>query len=125
LLAGAAALLLTGGILLDVNRINGVREVLDRVARSAAIEAVAASRPVERQHLCEKRFKRSVWTNTEVSIEDLDVSVHDQTAMRTSTVVYGASVNLVVGRFFGMPEFTFSGRAQANAPADSNMASLP
>jgi hypothetical protein len=125
LLAGTAALLLSGGILLDVNRIHGVRDVLDRVARSAAIEAVAASRPVERQHICEKRFKRSVWNNTEVNIDDLDVTVHDQTAMRTSTVIYGASINLVVGRFFGLSEFTFSGQAQANAPTDSNMISLP
>jgi hypothetical protein len=125
LLVGTFGLLLTGGVLLDVNRINGVRDVLDRVARTAAIEAVAASRPLERQHVCEKRFKRSVWTTTEVNIEDLEVSVHDQTAMRTSTVIYDASVNLVVGRFFGMPEVTISGQAQANAPIDGNMLSLP
>jgi hypothetical protein len=121
----AATLLLAGGVLLDMNRILGVRDTLDRVARLAASEAMASNRPSDRQHICEKRLNKGIWTNTEVSLEDFAVTVDDTSKIRTATVSYDVSVNLVVGRFFGFDEVTISGEVEAEAPPAAIVASLP
>ena len=121
-----AALLLTGGILLDMNRINAVRDALDSVARAAASEAVAAARPAERQHICQRRFEKSIWNGAEVSLDDVDVSVSDTSTGRTAIVVYDVTLNLVVGRFFGFNEVVISGEAEADAPSSTVVtSSLP
>jgi hypothetical protein len=112
-----AALLLTGGILLDMDRINAVRDALDSVARAAASEAVAAARPAERKQMCQRRFEKGIWTDAEVSLDDVDVSVTENSKGRTAVVVYDVTVNLVVGRFFGFNEVVISGEAEADAPA--------
>jgi uncharacterized membrane protein len=116
LLAATAALLLTGGILLDMNRINSVRDSLDRVAHIAAFEAAAATRPAERQQICQKRFAKTVWTDSEVSVDDIDVSVIASGRGNVATVSYDATVHLVVGRFFGFNEVVISGEAEVTAP---------
>ncbi len=69
------ALLITGGVLLDLDRVAAAREALDKVAHVAAFEAAATAKPTERKAICQKRFAKTVWTDTEVSIDDLDVSV--------------------------------------------------
>jgi uncharacterized membrane protein len=116
LVACAAALLLSGGILLDLDRINAVRDALDRVAHVAAIEAAASPRAADRTYICQKRFARTVWTDTEVSVDDITVSVDGDRANRTATVSYDATVKLAVGRFFGFDEVTISGEAEVSAP---------
>jgi hypothetical protein len=120
-----AGLLLFGGVLLDANRIIGVRETLDKVARSAASEAIAATRPVERQRICERRLNKQIWTDTEVSLEDVDITIADDTKIKTATVSYDVSVNLVVGRFFGFNEVVISGEVEAEGPSNMTMPSLP
>ncbi len=120
------ALLLTGGILLDMDRINAVRVTLDTVASLAAAEAAAATRPAERQRICQRHFEKSIWTDAEVSLDDVDVSVTEDSKGRTAIVVYDVTVNLVVGRFFGFNEVTISGEAESEAsPKASVSASLP
>jgi hypothetical protein len=114
--AAAAALLITGGVLLDADRVNAVRLVLDRVAHVAAIEAAAAPRAADRIGLCRKRFSKTVWTETEVSIDDIHVSVDRDADGRTATVSYDATVKLAVGRFFGFDEVSISGEAEVPAP---------
>jgi hypothetical protein len=125
LMAAAAALLLAGGILLDMNRINSVRDSLDRVAYIAAFEAAAATRPAERQHICQKRFAKTVWTDSEVSVDDIDVSVTQSGRGNTATVSYDATVQLVVGRFFGFNEVIISGEAEVTAPGRQVAAATP
>jgi hypothetical protein len=125
LYAMLVALLLTGGIMLDMNRINGVRDTLDRVARLAASEAMASNRPTERQHICEKRLNKGIWTNTEVNLEDVDITVEDNARIKTATVSYDVTVNLVVGRFFGLDEVVISGEVETEAPSSNSVASLP
>jgi uncharacterized membrane protein len=111
-----ATLLLAGGVLLDVNRINSVRESLDRVAHLAAFEAAAAPRSAERSVICERRFAKTVWTDSEVSVDDIDVEVMHGSRGNTATVTYDATVQLVVGRFFGFHEVVISGEAEVTAP---------
>jgi hypothetical protein len=125
LYAMLGALLLTGGVMLDMNRINGVRDTLDRVARLAASEAMASNRPADRQHICEKRLNKGIWTNTEVNLEDVDITVEDNARIKTATVSYDVTVNLVVGRFFGFDEVVISGEVETEAPSDTAVASLP
>jgi hypothetical protein len=110
------ALLLAGGVLLDLDRISAVRDVLDRVASVAAIEAAASTRPGDRTHICQKRFNRAVWTDTEVTVDDVSVSVDRDKDGRTATVSYDATVKLAVGRFFGFDEVSISGEAEVPAP---------
>jgi hypothetical protein len=119
------ALLLTGGIMLDMNRILGVRDTLDRVARLAASEAMASNRPSDRQHICEKRLNKGIWTNTEVSLEDVDITIDDNNKIKTATVSYDVTVNLVVGRFFGFDQVVVSGEVEAEAPSNLAMTTLP
>jgi uncharacterized membrane protein len=125
LMTAVAALLLVGGILLDMNRINSVRDSLDRVAHVAAFEAAAATRPAERQHICQKRFAKTVWTDSEVSVDDIDVSVTQSGRGNTATVTYDATVQLVVGRFFGFNEVNISGEAEVTAPGRQVAAATP
>jgi hypothetical protein len=117
--------LLSGGILLDMNRILGVRDTLDRVARLAASEAMASNRSLDRQHICEKRLSKGIWTNTEVNLEDFDISVDDNNKIKTATLSYDVTVNLVVGRFFGIDEVVISGEVEAESPSNTAMATLP
>jgi uncharacterized membrane protein len=116
LAAMAGALLLTGGVLLDLDRISAVREALDRVAHVAAIEAAAAPRTADRTYICQKRFARTVWTETEVSVDDVSVSIDTDKDGRTATVSYDATVKLAFGRFFGFDEVAISGEAEVAAP---------
>jgi uncharacterized membrane protein len=116
LVAIAAGLLLAGGVLLDIDRINAVRDALDRAAHMAAIEAAASPRPADREHICQRRFRRTVWTDTEVTLDDVSVSVDKDPDGRTATVSYDATVKLAVGRFFGFDEFAISGEAEVAAP---------
>jgi uncharacterized membrane protein len=116
LIAITGALLLTGGVLLDLDRINAVRDTLDRVAHMAAIEAAASPRPADRTQICRKRFSRAVWTDTEVTMDDVSVSVDRDKDGRTATVSYDATVKLAVGRFFGFDEVSISGEAEVAAP---------
>jgi hypothetical protein len=125
LVAAAAALLLAGGILLDMDRINSVRDSLDRIAHVAAFEAAAATRPSERQHICQKRFDKTVWTDSEVSVDEIDVSVRETLRGKTAVVSYDATVQLVVGRFFGFNEVVISGEAEADAPGKQVVAATP
>jgi uncharacterized membrane protein len=125
LLAATVALLLAGGILLDMNRINSVRDSLDRVAYVAAFEAAAATRPAERQNICQKRFAKTVWTDSEVSMDDIDVSVTQSGRGNTALVTYDATVQLVVGRFFGFNEVVISGEAEVTAPGKQVAAATP
>jgi uncharacterized Zn finger protein len=116
LIAMTGAFLLSGGVLLDLDRVNAVRIVLDRVAHVAAIEAAAAPRSADRAHICQRRFARTVWTDTEVSVDEVSVSVDTDKDGRTATVSYDATVKLAVGRFFGFDEVTISGEAEVAAP---------
>lgn len=125
LVAAAAALLIAGGVLLDLDRIASVREALDKVAHVAAFEAVAATRPTERGAICRKRFAKTVWTDSEVSIDELDVSVVPTRRGDMAVVTYDATVQLVVGRFFGMSEVEISGEAEVTAPAKQVAAATP
>jgi hypothetical protein len=125
LLMAAGVLLLAGGILLDMDRINAVRDTLDRVAHVAAIEAAASPRSADRQVICRKRFDRTVWTETEVAVDDVVVSVEEAAGVRTSTVEYDATVKLSVGRFFGFNEVTISGEAEVPAPSKQVVAATP
>jgi uncharacterized membrane protein len=125
LLAMTGVLLLGGGILLDVDRINGVRDALDRVAHVAAIEAAASPRVAERTLICQKRFRRAVWTDTEVTVDDVSVSVDRDEDGRTATVSYDATVKLAVGRFFGFDEVSISGEAEVAAPEKHAAVTMP
>ena len=126
LLATTAAMLLAGGILLDVDRVNGVRDTLNRVASIAAIEAAAATtRPADRTHICQRRFDRTVWTDTEVTVDSVEVSVDRDATGRTATVSYDATVRLAVGRFFGFDEVTISGEAEVPAPERQTSLTTP
>jgi uncharacterized membrane protein len=125
LLSLTAALTLAGGILLDLDRINAVRDTLDRVAQVAAIEAAASPRSAERAHICRRRFDRHVWTETEVSVDSIDVTVADSRQGRRATVEYDATVNLVVGRYFGFPQVEISGEADVAAPSRNAVAATP
>lgn len=125
LLASAAAFLLTGGILLDFDRIASAREALDKVAHVAAFEAAASAKPSERRAICQKRFAKTVWTDSEVSLDELDVSVVPTGRGNTALVTYDATVQLVVGRFFGMSEVEIHGEAEVTAPTKQVVASSP
>jgi hypothetical protein len=116
LLAATVALLLAGGV---------VRDSLDRVAYLAAFEAAAATRPAERQHICQKRFAKTVWTDSEVSMDDIEVSVTQNGRGNTALVTYDATVQLVVGRFFGFNEVVISGEAEVTAPGKQVAAATP
>jgi uncharacterized membrane protein len=118
-------LLLMGGILLDADRVNAVRVALDRVAHVAAIEAAASPRVAERAHICRRRFEKTVWTDTEVSVDDISVSVDRDKDGRTATVSYDATVKLAVGRFFGIEEISISGEAEVSAPEKQTAMTTP
>jgi hypothetical protein len=125
LFGAMAGLLLAGGILLDMDRINAVRDTLDRVAHVAAFEAVAAARPAERKHICQKRFNTSIWTDSEVSLDDVNVNVTEDKKGKVATVTYDVTVQLVVGRFFGFNEVEISGEAEVAAPLKQVVAATP
>jgi uncharacterized membrane protein len=116
LAAMTCALLLGGGILLDIDRVNAVRDTLDKVAHVAAIEAAAAPRAADREMICQRRFARAVWTDTEVSVDDVSISVDRDEDGRTATVSYDVTVKLAVGRYFGFDQVTISGEAEVAAP---------
>lgn len=122
-LAGAA-LLLIGGALLDLDRVASAREALDRVAHVAAFEATAA-KPQERKTICRKRFAKTVWTDAEVYLDDIDVSVVQSGRGSTALVTYDATVQLVVGRYFGLSEIEIWGEAEVTAPAKQVAAATP
>jgi hypothetical protein len=125
LLALTIGLLLGGGVLLDFNRINSVRDSLDRVAYLAAFEAAAATRPADRKILCLKRFAKTVWTDSEVTMDEIDVSVTPGGRGNTAVVSYDATVRLVVGRFFGFSEYMISGEAEVTAPNRQVVTAIP
>jgi hypothetical protein len=125
LFGAMTGLLLVGGILLDMDRINAVRDTLDRVAHVAAFEAVAATRPAERKHICQKRFNTSIWTDSEVSLDDVNVNVTEDKKGKVATVTYDVTVQLVVGRFFGFNEVEISGEAEVAAPLKQVVAATP
>lgn len=125
LLALTIGLLLGGGVLLDFNRINSVRDSLDRVAYLAAFEAAAATRPADRKILCLKRFAKTVWTDSEVTMHEIDVSVTPGGRGNTAVVSYDATVQLVVGRFFGFSEYMISGEAEVTAPNRQVVTAIP
>lgn len=114
--AATAGLLIAGGILVDIDRINAVRDTLDRVAHVAAIEAAAAPGSADRAAICRKRFARTVWTDTEVSLDDVSVSIDRDADGRTATVSYDATVKLAVGRFFGFDQVEIFGEVEVTAP---------
>jgi len=116
LIAASAALLLAGGVLLDLDRVASAREALDKVAHLAAFEAAASSKPAERKAICRKRFATTVWTDSEVSLDEIDVSVVPTGRGNIAFVSYDATVQLVVGRFFGLNEVEIYGEAEATAP---------
>jgi uncharacterized membrane protein len=116
LAAITGVLLLAGGLLLDLDRVSAVRDALNRAAQMAAIEAAAAPRAADRVHICQKRFARTVWTDTEVTMDDISVSIDRDKDGRTATVSYDATVKLAVGRFFGFDEVSISGEAEVSAP---------
>ena len=120
-----AGLLLTGGILLDMDRINAVRDALDRVAHIAAFEAIAATKPAERKHICQKRFNTTIWTDSEVALDDVNVSITENKKGKIATVTYDVTVQLVVGRFFGLNEVEISGEAEVAAPLKQVIAATP
>lgn len=125
LIAAAAALLIAGGALLDFDRVASAREALDKVAYVAAFEAAAAAKPAERKAICQKRFAKTVWTDSEVSVDELDVSVVPTGRGNTALVTYDATVQLVVGRFFGLGEVEISGEAEVTAPTKQVAAVTP
>jgi hypothetical protein len=125
LFGALVGLLLAGGILLDMDRINAVRDTLDRVAHVAAFEAVAATRPAERKRICQKRFNTSIWTDSEVSLDDVNVNVTEDKKGKVATVTYDVTVQLVVGRFFGFNEVEISGEAEVAAPLKQVVAATP
>lgn len=125
LVASMAALLIAGGALLDIDRINSAKEVLDRIAYVAAFEAAAATRPAERKRICQKRFAKTVWTDSEVSIDDIGVTVVANGRGNHAHVTYDATVQLVVGRFFGLSEFEIWGEAEVTAPRKQVAAVTP
>jgi uncharacterized membrane protein len=109
-------LMLGGGILLDIDRVNAVRDKLDRVAHVAAIEAAANPRAGERALQCRRRFEKAVWTGTEVALDDVSISIDRDADGRTASVTYDATVKLAVGRFFGFDEVSISGETEVSAP---------
>jgi uncharacterized membrane protein len=111
-----AALMLGGGVLLDIDRVNAVRDTLDRVAHVAAIEAAANPREGERALQCRRRFEKAVWTETEVALDDVSISIDRDPHGRTASVSYDATVKLAVGRFFGFDEVSISGETEVSAP---------
>lgn len=125
LVAAAAALLITGGALLDLDRVAAAREALDKVAHVAAFEAAASTKPTERKTICQKRFAKTVWTDSEVSVDEIDVSVVPTGRGNMAVVSYDATVQLVVGRFFGVSEVEISGEAEATAPTKQVAAVTP
>jgi len=124
-LAAMVGLLLAGGVLLDVNRINSVRDSLDKVAYLAAFDAAAATRPADRETLCLKRFAKTVWTDSEVTMDEIDVNVTPGRRGNTAVVSYDATVQLVVGRYFGFSGFMISGEAEVTAPTRQIAAATP
>ncbi len=125
LTALTGALLLAGGLLLDLDRVNAVRDALNRAAHVAAIEAAAAPRAADRASICRKRFARTVWTDTEVTMDDISVSIDHDKDGRTATVSYDATVKLAVGRFFGFDAVSISGEAEVDAPEQQASLTTP
>lgn len=111
-----AGLLMLGGVALDVDRVMAARATLDRLATEAAIEAAVAERPAERQHICRRRFKAGIWTERDVSLNDVTASIDIEAGERFSTVEWDATVKLMVGRFFGLPEIGIEGETEVPAP---------
>ncbi len=119
------ALLLAGGILLDMDRVLAVRDTLNRVAGAAAIAAAAEARPADRAGICQKRFDKYVWTDTDVTVDELSVAVSETKNGRISTVDYDATVKLVVGRYFGFSEVEISGQVAVPLPRKTVIAGTP
>jgi uncharacterized membrane protein len=125
LAAAMGALLLAGGVLLDMDRVMAVRDTLNRVAGAAAIAAAAEARPVDQAGMCQKSFDKYVWTDTDVTVDELAVKVSETKTGRLSTVDYDATVKLVVGRYFGFSEFEISGQVAVPLPRKTVVAATP
>jgi uncharacterized membrane protein len=125
LAAAMGALLLAGGVLLDMDRVMAVRDTLNRVAGAAAIAAAAEARPIDQAGICQRRFDKHVWTETDVTVDELSVAVSETKTGRLSTVDYDATVKLVVGRYFGFSEFEISGQVSVPLPRKTVIAGNP
>jgi uncharacterized membrane protein len=125
LVAAMGALLIGGGILLDMDRVMAVRDSLNRIAGVAAMAAAAETRPALREGICQKSFERYVWTDTDVSVDELTVDVRESKTGRLATVDYDATVKLVVGRYFGFSEMEISGKIEVQLPRTNVAAIAP
>jgi hypothetical protein len=119
-----AGLLLLGGVALDVDRVAAARASLDRLASSAAIEAAASPRESDRHGICMKRFRSFMWTDRDVTLDGVSVSLDVEDGERYSTVHYDATVKLMVGRFFGLSEVEITGQQEVPAPAAGERVAL-
>jgi hypothetical protein len=119
-----AALLLLGGVALDLDRVMAARATLDRLATEAAIAAAVAQGPSERQRICRNRFKAGIWTERDVRLKDVTASLDIEAGERFSTVEWDATVKLAVGRFFGLPEIAIEGETEVPAPAAGERVAL-
>lgn len=117
-------LLLGGGIALDLDRVAAARNMLDRLAAAAAIEAAAAPRAADREHICRRRFSRHMWTDRDVSLDNVSVQLDVVEGERYSTVAWDATVKLMVGRFFGLSEIEITGEQEVPAPAPGERVAL-
>jgi uncharacterized membrane protein len=124
LVLAIAGLLLGGGVALDMDRVAAARNMLDRLAAAAAIEAAAAPRAVDREHICRKRFSRHMWTDRDVSLDGVSVQLDVVEGERYSSVAWDATVKLMVGRYFGLPEIEIAGEAEVPAPAAGERVAL-
>ena len=123
--AAMISLLLAGGVLLDVDRVLAVRDTLNRVANIAAVASAAEARPSLRAGICQKSFDRHVWTETDVTVDELAVAVSETKTGRLATVDYDATVKLVVWRYFGFSELEISGQVAVPLPRRIISASMP
>jgi hypothetical protein len=119
-----AALLIAGGVALDLDRVHAAKAMLDRLAAAAAIAAAAAPREGERESICRRRFMAHLWTDRDVTLDGVSVQLDVEDGERFSTVHYDATVKLMVGRFFGLPEIEIAGQQEVPAPAAGERVAL-
>lgn len=108
-----AVFLVAGGALIDVGRVMAAREGLDRLAVRAAERALVEQPVSLREGNCRKVFAETLWTDVDVSLDELSVSVDVAGQHHVATVEYDATVRLTVGRFFGVPAIEISGDGEA------------
>jgi hypothetical protein len=112
-LLAAVLCLLGAAVLMDVGRLQGARAALDRLARVAATEALAAPSPAGRMGRCRRVFAARLWNDLDVSIDDLDVGIEQEGRVQRATVAYEASISLAAGRLIGLDEVSISGSGEA------------